>query len=952
MKPIGYYAAAGRIRLCRCWQGLAGSAIAVFLLASLPLTGEARTVRVATYNVLNGVGTVGSVEYNAVKAVLARLDPDIVAFQELRTSDRPNWEALAVELGYGHTAFSGSTGLAGGLNTGYYSRYPIASSFNVFSPVGANEITRPPFRVVVNVPGTVRPLVLWTLHHKALGSTTDEFRRAIESIRCANNIDTYLAANPGHLDMVVLGDMNEDVRDFQTTQFNSLPSGLPASYALGTDIAFPVYYATFPRDAYEVAGPGFAMLPAVQGTTTNSGTYIGTSGRLDYIFVSSNLFASPLGPAVAEVYNSVVDDGTSGLAKAGAPLASGTSALASDHLSVFADFQMQDAIALTLLPETGLGATGLTGSVLSPTSWVYAVSNTSGEGIAWSVDVPEWLTAAPTGGVLDAYTGIDVVFSLASAATNLPVGTSIGAIRIIDGMTSGELSRAASATVLPAATLAVNGAPSSPLVKLPSAPFAPAAVVITVTNRGYTDLAWEASADPLLELAPTNGLLAPGGAALVAIAPSALATSLPPGITSAVIAVRNTVNGQGDTNIVVDLSVIDTLGLLADGETGVAGWTASGLWHLTDTATSVCARAYGGTAAWWYGQESTCTYDTGTTNSGSLTSPPFVVPSNALLTFASWEVTEGQGTSWDRRIVQVSTNDGLSWITLFLSPLSAPQWQLHGFNLAPYAGHTARLRFAFDTVDAIGNGFAGWFVDDIRVAPAGTLTVTGTLPVRLSGPRGGPFAPTVTDLAVRNDSATPAFWRLTSSVAWVSGVVTQGVLYPGQQVVPVFAALPAATNFAPALYTGVVAVRDGFTGPTNARPAELLVNDQVPPSWRFVYFGHEDPRAVAFSRDVDDADADGFANLDEYIAGSDPVDGASGFTAPVITADPESGTLAMEVRDSQLGRVYDVWATSDLLPPAVWTNLGLGLPGNGSTLLVVLTNAPAFHSFRGQVRLP
>lgn len=924
----------------------------VWLVLWLPFTGEARTVRVATYNVLNGVGTVGSVEYNAVKAVLGRLDADVVAFQELRTSDRPNWEALAAELGYGYTAFSGSTGLAGGLNTGYYSRYPIASSFNVFSPVGANEITRPPFRVVVTVPGTLRPLVLWTLHHKALGSATDEFRRAIESIRCANNIDAYLAANPGHLDMVVLGDMNEDVRDFQTSQFNSLPSGLPSSYALGSDITFPVYYATFPRDAYEVAGPGFAMLPAVQGTTTNSGTYIGTSGRLDYIFVSSNLFASPLGPAVAEVYNSVYDDGTSGLAKAGAPLASGTSAQASDHLTVFADFQMQDATALTMFPGSGLATTGVFGSALSPTSWVYAVSNTSGEEVAWSVVVPAWLNAAPTGGVLEANAGTEVMFFLVTPEINLAVGTLNGVVRVIDGALSGEVSRAASVTVLPAATLGVNGVPVPPLVKLPSAPFAPAAVVITVTNRGFADLAWEASADPLVELAPTNGLLSPGGVALVTIAPSALATALPPGVTSAVVEVRNKVNAQGDTNIVVGLSVIDTLGLVADGEAGVAGWTASGLWHLTDIATSSCARAYGGTAAWWYGQESTCSYDTGTTNSGSLTSPPFVVPSNALLTFASWEVTEGQGTSWDRRIVQVTTNDGTSWLTLFVSPRSAPEWQIHGFNLAPYAGRTARLRFAFDTVDAIGNGFTGWFVDEIRVAPAGALTVTGALPVRLSGPRGGPFVSAVTDLVVRNESSLPAFWRLTSSVAWVSGVVTQGVLYPGQQIVPAFAAQPAATNYLPALYTGVVGVRSGFTGPTNTWPVQLLVNDQVPPSWRVVYFGHEDPRAATFSRDVDDADADGFANIDEYIAGSDPVDGASGFTAPVLVNEPETGALAVEVRETLVGRVYDVWATSDLLPPAVWTNLGLGLPGNGSSVVVVLTNVPAFHSFRGQVRLP
>lgn len=918
----------------------------------MPISGEARTVRVATYNVLNGVGTVGSVEYNAVKAVLSRINPDIVAFQELRTSDRPNWEALAAELGYGHLAYSGSTGLSGGLNTGYYSRFPITSSFNVFSPVGANEITRPPFRVVVAVPGTVRPLVLWTLHHKALGSSTDRFRRAIESIRCANDIDGYLAAQPGHLDMVVLGDMNEDVRSSQPAQFNSLPSGLPTSYALGSDITFPVYYATFPRDAYEVAGPGFAMLPAVQGTTTNSGTYIGTNGRLDYIFVSSNLFTSPLGPAAAEVYNSVWDDASNGLAKAGAPLDAGTSALASDHLTVFADMSMQDLTLLSVFPDSGIAATGVTGSVFAPTSWVYAVSNGSGDAVTWSVSTPDWLFASPTGGTLAASGTEPLVLSLDPGVTNRAAGLYAATVRIVDGSTSGEISRIATLTVRPPAQLAVNGAPPPALIKLPSVPFSPATVSVTVTNRGFTDLVWEASADPLVELVPTNGVLAPGGAMPLTIAPSGLATSLPPGATTVVVQVRNTVNGLGDTNIAVTLSVIDAVGLLADVDSGAAGWMASGLWHVTDTATSACARATSGTAAWWYGVETSCTYDTGTTNAGSLTSPPFLVPTNALLTFASWEVTEGAGTSWDRRIVQVTTNDGVSWITLFVSPVSAPQWQYHGLNLAPYAGRTARVRFTFDTVDPISNNYDGWFVDDIQVTTAGGLTVSGSLPVRLAGPQGGPFAPAFTDLVVRNETATPGVWRLVSSPAWVSGVTTQGVVYPGQQVAPAFVALSVATNYVPGLYTGVVAVRSGFAGPTNAWPVQLLVNDQVPSAWRLVYFGHEDPRALLLSRDVDDADGDGFANVEEYIAGSDPVNGGSGFIAPLLVGDPETGAPAFEVRDTVAGRIYDIWGADRLDDTAVWTNLGISVSGTGGTVLVPLTNPPAFHLYRGRVRLP
>jgi hypothetical protein len=67
---------------------------------SLPAT--ARTVRVASYNVLFGVGSVNGPEYNAVADILTRIDADVVAFQELTSGNLANWKALADELGYGH----------------------------------------------------------------------------------------------------------------------------------------------------------------------------------------------------------------------------------------------------------------------------------------------------------------------------------------------------------------------------------------------------------------------------------------------------------------------------------------------------------------------------------------------------------------------------------------------------------------------------------------------------------------------------------------------------------------------------------------------------------------------------------------------------------------------------------------------------------------------------------
>ena len=58
------------------------------------------------------------------------------------------------------------------------------------------ELTRYPFRAVIEVPDAQHPLVLWTMHHKSSDASIDKFRRAIEAYRAVQNIDAYLAANP------------------------------------------------------------------------------------------------------------------------------------------------------------------------------------------------------------------------------------------------------------------------------------------------------------------------------------------------------------------------------------------------------------------------------------------------------------------------------------------------------------------------------------------------------------------------------------------------------------------------------------------------------------------------------------------------------------------------------------------------------------------------------------
>lgn len=308
------------------------------------LSAEARKVRVATYNVEHGVGKPGSEKYKALKAILARADADVVAFQELKRETFNEWGRLAEELGYTAKAWGDIGPFSGTMVVGFFSRFPITDIHSVPSPEGTREFSRIPQRIVVQVPGAARPLVLWNMHHKAMFMWRDNFRRAIEAMRIVQDIERYLEANRDHVEFIVLGDMNDDVaREDQSYHFRSQPSRLPSSFVLGSDIEFPVRYQVFPTDRYAKAGGGMRHVPAFRQGSTNTITHLHTNYTLDYVFVSDAIWNNPAGRPVGEIYHSEWDGPEGGLKKAGDPLPAHTSLQASDHYPVFVDLHMEDA---------------------------------------------------------------------------------------------------------------------------------------------------------------------------------------------------------------------------------------------------------------------------------------------------------------------------------------------------------------------------------------------------------------------------------------------------------------------------------------------------------------------------------------------------------------------------------------------------------------------------------
>jgi hypothetical protein len=157
-----------------------------------------------------------------------------------------------------------------------------------------------------------------------------------------------------------------------------------------------------------------------------------------------------------------------------------------------------------------------------------------------------------------------------------------------------------------------------------------------------------------------------------------------------------------------------------DFENGHGGWIMSGLWH--HVSESRCARPgfQSASSAMYYGQEGTCTYAAAGANSGELISPEISnVPAGAQLRWSYFRQVERYNASFDRTEVAISADGGATWNTVWSRDsrhASENRWTVSpSLPLSSYAGRSIRIRFRFDTVDDLTNGFVGWMLDDVII---------------------------------------------------------------------------------------------------------------------------------------------------------------------------------------------------------------------------------------------
>jgi hypothetical protein len=108
----------------------------------------------------------------------------------------------------------------------------------------------------------------------------------------------------------------------------------------------------------------------------------------------------------------------------------------------------------------------------------------------------------------------------------------------------------------------------------------------------------------------------------------------------------------------------------------------------------------------------------------------------------------------------------------------------------------------------------------------------------------------------------------------------------------------------------------------------------VPDWWRLAYFGHTIGQIQDYSRGTDDADGDGASNLNEFLAGTDPLDAAS--VLKIIQTVMVGSDVQVNCSTAP-NKTYQLQRSARIELPLLW--IGVGSPVAGTGGVVVLTDA-------------
>ncbi len=151
-----------------------------------------------------------------------------------------------------------------------------------------------------------------------------------------------------------------------------------------------------------------------------------------------------------------------------------------------------------------------------------------------------------------------------------------------------------------------------------------------------------------------------------------------------------------------------------DMENGVNEWAATGLWHLVPPE-SACNEHHSGQSSWYYGQESTCNTNTGSTTIGNLRSRVIDLRETSQATLQVWYWHQGEDyQGFDQTSIQLEIQ-GQTPITVGMIYGDSQGWQVFEYDLEDYVGNFISIIFNYHSGDSMYNTFRGSFIDDVSI---------------------------------------------------------------------------------------------------------------------------------------------------------------------------------------------------------------------------------------------
>ena len=272
-----------------------------------------------------------------------------------------------------------------------------------------------------------------------------------------------------------------------------------------------------------------------------------------------------------------------------------------------------------------------------------------------------------------------------------------------------------------------------------------------------------------------------------------------------------------------------------------SGWVGGGLWHRTSR------RAASGGSSWWFGQEATGDYDTGSRAQGDLVSPPIDL-TEADEAFLKWrQLFFGAGffarvdfgsvfapyLNQDAGRVWISVDDGTNWLPLthIAHNSAGSAFEDYRLNLKRFVGATVRIKFEFDTLDGLSNAQEGWYIDDVQVtarSTAGPELAVSPGSLSFAAEFGGTTTAPQT-VTVANTGGPGLSWTAAPvATSWLS--VMPGLGQEGGTV----AVTASPAGLTPGIHNGILRVEGGAAGTDNLA-VTLTVAAPAPPAaaWSF-----------------------------------------------------------------------------------------------------------------------